>query len=53
MILIEKVEGDNYTVCTLLIKKKKKLSRGLNHGQFGPSNAVVITAIIKYCLTSL
>ena len=52
MILIEKDEGDNYIVCTLL-KKKKKLSRGLNHGQFGPSNAVVITAIIKYCLTSL
>ena len=52
MILIEKDEGDNYTVCTLL-KKKKKLSQGLNHGQIGPSNAVVITAIIKYCLTSL
>ena len=51
MILIEKDEGDNYTVCTLL--KKKNLSQGLNHGQIGPSNAVVITAIIKYCLTSL
>ena len=26
MILIEKDEGDNYTVCTLLKKKKKKNS---------------------------
>ena len=52
MILIEKDEGDNYTVCTLL-KKKKTQSRSVNHGQIGPSNAVVITAIIKYCLTSL
>ena len=50
MILIERDEGDNYA---LYFKKKKKLSQGLNHGQIGPSNAVVITAIIKYCLTSL
>ena len=32
---------------------KKKLNEGLNHSQLGPSTAVVITAIIKYCLTSL
>ena len=35
------------------IKKKKKISQGLNHGQPGPINAVVITAIVNYCLTSL
>lgn len=26
---------------------KKKLIRGINHGQLGPSNAAVITAIIN------
>ena len=30
------------------LKKKKKLSQDLSHGQFGPSNAVVITGIINY-----
>ena len=33
--------------------KKKKLNQGLTHSQLVSSNAVVITAIIKYRLTSL
>lgn len=44
MILIEKDEGDN----AALYLKKQKQKKNLSHGQFGPSNAVVITAIVNY-----